>query len=131
MSATFLAAAAQRACALVDGTESTANGDAIHHPLLAPNAVEAFQRDGVVVVRGLFAAHVDTLRAGVERNMEDPGPHASENTKPEDTGRFFDDHCNWQRIPEFAEVVRSSQAGAVAAALMISSSSATPLDTMR
>ena len=88
------------------------------HPLLTKETIDAFQRDGAVVVRGLFADHVARLRAGVSSNMEHPGPHASENTKPEDSGRFFDDYCNWQRIPEFAEVVRSSEAGAVAATLM-------------
>lgn len=92
------------------------------HPLLTEETIEAFQRDGAVVVRGLFADHVASLRAGVASNMEKPGPHASENTKPEDSGRFFDDYCNWQRIPEFVEVVRTSEAGAVAAALMASSS---------
>ena len=35
------------------------------HPLLTNADIEAYQRDGVVVIRGLFAAHVDTLRAGV------------------------------------------------------------------
>ena len=36
--------------------------------------------------------------------MREPGPYASENLKPGEGGRFFDDYCNWQRIPEFVEV---------------------------
>jgi hypothetical protein len=31
--------------------------------------VEAYQRDGVVLVKGLWADWVDMLRAGVARNM--------------------------------------------------------------
>lgn len=88
------------------------------HPLVTDADIEAFQRDGVVVVRGLFRDWVETLRAGVARNMDAPGPYAAENLKPGEGGRFFDDYCNWDRIPEFAEVVRGSPAAEVAADLM-------------
>ena len=88
------------------------------HPLLTQAHVDAYQTDGVVLIKGLFADHVDTLRAGVERNMNDPGPYAAENLKDGDTGRFFDDYCNWTRIDEFADVIRTSPAAEVAADLM-------------
>ncbi|MEL6563660.1 MAG: phytanoyl-CoA dioxygenase family protein [Pseudomonadota bacterium] len=80
--------------------------------------VSAYAADGVVLVRGLFADHVDTLRAGVARNMAEPGPYASNNDKAGETGRFFDDYCNWQRIPEFREVIDASDVAQVAAQLM-------------
>ena len=35
--------------------------------------VETFQRDGVVIIRGLFKDWVDSLCAGVEHNMQQPG----------------------------------------------------------
>ncbi|MCV2889068.1 phytanoyl-CoA dioxygenase family protein [Ruegeria aquimaris] len=88
------------------------------HPLVTPEMIETFQRDGVVLVKGLFADHVDTLRAGVQANMTAPGPYASENRKEGHTGLFFDDYCNWERIPEFREVIQSSPAAEVAADLM-------------
>ena len=72
----------------------------------------------MVLVKGLFADHVETLRQGVEANMAAPGPYASNNDKAGETGRFFDDYCNWTRIPEFAEVVRNSPVAEVAADLM-------------
>ncbi|MGX9351754.1 phytanoyl-CoA dioxygenase family protein [Shimia sp. W99] len=84
--------------------------------------IDAFQKDGVVLIRGLFADHVETLRAGVARNMAEPGPYASENEKAGESGRFFDDYCNWQRIPEFREVIETSPAAEVAAKLMQSES---------
>jgi ectoine hydroxylase-related dioxygenase (phytanoyl-CoA dioxygenase family) len=87
------------------------------HPLIGDEQIEAFRRDGVVLVRGLFADYVDALRDGVERNMIEPGPYAAENLKPGETGRFFDDYCNWTRIPEFEEAVRHSPAAEVAADL--------------
>lgn len=91
-------------------------------PIITQAMIDAYQRDGVVLVKGLFADHVETLRAGVERNMTEPGPHAAENLKAGEGGRFFDDYCNWTRIPEFEQVIRQSAAGAAAAALMQSNS---------
>ena len=90
------------------------------HPLLTQAHIDSFQRDGVVLIKGLFADHVETIRAGIERNMTDPGPYAAENLKEGEAGRFFDDYCNWTRIPEFEEVIRTSPAAEVAADLMIS-----------
>ena len=85
---------------------------------ITPEMIAAYQRDGVVLVKGLWADHVETLRAGIARNMAEPGPYASENLKPGEAGRFFDDYCNWDRIPEFERVIRTSDVAAVAAALM-------------
>ncbi len=82
--------------------------------------VEAFQRDGAVVVRSVFRDWVDAMAAGIARNMADPGPYASENAVT--AGRFFDDYCNWTRIPEFEDVVRNSPAAELAAAAMNSQS---------
>lgn len=88
------------------------------HPLITQEHVEQFQRDGVVLVRGLFADQVELLRAGVEANMQAPGPYASNNEKPGQTGRFFDDYCNWTRIPEFEEAIHASPVAEIAADLM-------------
>lgn len=85
---------------------------------LSEQDIETFQRDGVVVVRGLFADHIETMRAGIQRNMDTPGPYAAENLKPGDQGRFFDDYCNWSRIPEIEHVIHNSKAPEAAAQLM-------------
>ncbi|MBT8460739.1 MAG: phytanoyl-CoA dioxygenase family protein [Boseongicola sp.] len=86
--------------------------------LLTQDDVDTYQRDGVVLIKGLFADHIDMLRAGIDRNMADPSPYGAENTKEGESGRFFDDYCNWTRISEFEEVVRTSPAAKVAADLM-------------
>lgn len=67
---------------------------------------------------GLFSDWVETLRDGVERNMTDPGPYAAENLHEGEAGRFFDDYCNWQRIPEFRTMIDGSPAAEAAAQLM-------------
>jgi len=92
------------------------------HPLLTQDDIDTYQRDGVVVVRGLFRDQVDLLRAGVARNMDDPGPYAAENLKEGEAGRFFDDYCNWTRIPEFERAIHGSPVAEVAADLMQSKS---------
>lgn len=92
------------------------------HPLITENDVATFQTEGVVLIKGLFADDVETLRKGIARNMETPGPYAAENLKEGESGRFFDDYCNWTRIPEFESVILNSPAAAVAADLMQSDS---------
>jgi len=88
------------------------------HPLITQDHIDAFREDGAVLIKGLFRDHVDAIRSGIERNMAEPGPYAAENLKEGEGGRFFDDYCNWTRIPEFEQVIRDSAAAAVAADLM-------------
>lgn len=93
------------------------------HPLVSQEQIEIFQRDGVVMIPGLFADYVDILRAGVAKNMDSPGPYAAENLHKGEAGRFFDDYCNWDRIPEFQNVIYKSAAAEVGADLMRSETS--------
>ncbi|MBN8294890.1 phytanoyl-CoA dioxygenase family protein [Rhodobacter sp. NTK016B] len=90
--------------------------------LVSPQDIAAFQRDGAIVIRGLWTDWVDTISRGIERNLAEPGPYAAENLNPGEGGRFFDDYCNWQRIPEFEDVIRNSPVARTAAALMQSRS---------
>ena len=87
-------------------------------PIVTEDDVASFARDGAVVLRGLLAEHVERIRAGIDANMADPGPSAAENTADGEAGRFFDDYCNWQRIPEYREAITGGPLAAAAAALM-------------
>jgi len=84
--------------------------------------VAAYQRDGAVCLRGIFKDWVGVIAAGIERNLADPGPYAANNLKPGEPGRFFDDYCNWQRIPEYRQLIEESPAAGAAAAIMRSNS---------
>ncbi len=86
--------------------------------LVSTADIDTYQRDGVVVVRGLVSDFVETLREGVAFNMANPGPYAAENLQPGTPGRFFDDYCNWERIEAFETVIRQSRMAEVAASLM-------------
>lgn len=83
--------------------------------------IAAYQEDGAFVVRGVFADWVDVIADGIAQNIAAPGPYASENAVTE--GRFFDDYCNWTRIPAFEDVVRNSPAAELAATAMGSTTS--------
>ena len=89
------------------------------HQLITQADVETYQRDGVLLIKGLFADYIEPLRAGIEANMAAPSPFGQQpNLKDGATGAFFDDYCNWDRIPEFEQVIRHSPAAEVAADLM-------------
>lgn len=88
--------------------------------MMTPEQIDAFQRDGAVVVRGVFADWIDVMAEGIAANMAAPGEYASENAVSE--GRFFDDYCNWTRIPAFAKIVHASPAAKLAAMAMRSQS---------
>ena len=77
-----------------------------------------YARDGVVVVRGAFRDWVETLRSGFERNLAAPGPFAIENVGSGESGRFFEDYCNWPRIPEFKDFILNSPAAEIAGRIM-------------
>ncbi len=89
----------------------------MNKPFVSDSDIETFQRDGVVLIKGLFNDYIDLIRSGIDRNMREPGEYAAENLQSGESGRFFDDYCNWTRIPEFATVIKESPAAAVAAQL--------------
>jgi len=89
---------------------------------VTPSEIDAFRRDGAVVLRGLCKDWVEVIAAGIERNMREPSPHAMESVKAGEPGRFFDDYCNWERIPEFRQVIEDSPIAQAAATAMQSSS---------
>ena len=84
--------------------------------MISNEDIDAYQRDGAIVVRGIFSDWIERMAEGVAQNMDEPGPYASENDVSE--GRFFDDYCNWTRIPAFEDIVHNSPAAELAATAM-------------
>ena len=82
------------------------------------DTVAAFERDGAVCLRGVFDEWVETLADGVACNEIAPGPYFAENVAAGERGRFWDDYCNWHRIPEFERFAFESAAAELATALM-------------
>jgi len=86
--------------------------------MLSQTTIDSFQNDGIAFIPGLFRAHLDSLRIGVQKNIEEPGPYAAENLNEGEIGRFFDDYCNWQRIKEFRDAAFDKNIAKAAALLM-------------
>jgi len=80
--------------------------------------VADFQRDGVVVLRGVFRDWVATLAQGVAEVMQRPSPLERSYQPKDGLAAFFQDYCNWSRIPEFRSFIFESPAAQVAARLM-------------
>ena len=83
-------------------------------------AIDRFQEDGAVLLRGVFDEWVEPLRAGLERNLAAPQNYAfpCESAPAGEPGRFFDSYCNWLLIPEYLDHVTRSCAASMAGQLM-------------
>lgn len=84
--------------------------------------VQDFQRDGAVCIRQLLNAdEIALLRDGIEANLAAPSPRAKVASRPDDPGRFFEDFCNWQTIPQFGRFIHETPLALAARRLMGSS----------
>ena len=90
------------------------------HPLITQDHIDPYARDGAVLVRGLFNGFVDQIAAGIDLEYGRSGTLRSRKIKAGESGRFFDDCCNWSRIPSFQNVIRQSPVAEVMQDLMMS-----------
>jgi Phytanoyl-CoA dioxygenase (PhyH) len=85
----------------------------------SPSLASDFRRDGAVCVRGAFSPEeVALVERGIERNLAEPSAGAIVASRPDDAGRFVEDFCNWQVIPEYEQFIRGSAAAAIAGELL-------------
>ena len=80
--------------------------------------IDAFNRDGVVLLKGVFADYVDDARAAIEENKANPSWR--ERTYRPDDGKspFFQDYVVWDQFDGYRRLVRDSAMGEIAAKLM-------------
>ena len=81
--------------------------------------VADYQRDGAVCIRKLLTPdEVELLKAGIETNLAHPSPLGMVASRPDDPGRFFEDFCNWQDIPQFRRFIFDTPLAPLAQRLM-------------
>jgi ectoine hydroxylase-related dioxygenase (phytanoyl-CoA dioxygenase family) len=86
---------------------------------LPTDTVDAYARDGAVVLRGVFnAEELATLTRGIDRNLAQHSPLALVASEPDDPGRFVEDFCTWQNNPDYESILRRSALPHLAAQLM-------------
>ena len=73
-----------------------------------------YKKYGAIVIKKIFEPWIENLQKGFNKVLSDPGPHARENVNNGE-GRFFEDYCNWQRIPEFKKFAEESPAAQIVA----------------
>jgi ectoine hydroxylase-related dioxygenase (phytanoyl-CoA dioxygenase family) len=88
--------------------------------LVTTAEIQAFQRDGAICLQGVFEERwLDVIARGIEQNLANPSEFSE--SLDAGAGRFFNDYCNWQKIPEYRAYVMASPAAEIAARLMGSS----------
>lgn len=84
--------------------------------------INEFKENGATLIPGLFTKWLPDIKKGIEYNLMHPGKYAAENTRENQSGRFFDDYCNWTRISEFEKIMSCPDVISSAAKLMGSAS---------
>jgi ectoine hydroxylase-related dioxygenase (phytanoyl-CoA dioxygenase family) len=88
-------------------------------PSVSRSDIAAYERDGVVCLRGQFdASWIERMRAAIERDLAAPGPSATNFAEGSSAGRFFGDMFMWKSDPDFRAAALESPAPAIAARLM-------------
>ncbi len=86
---------------------------------LPADTVEAYARDGAVVLRGVLSTEeLAVLTRGIEHNLAQPSPLALVASEPDDPGRFVEDFCTWPHNADYAAILRHSALPHLAAQLM-------------
>ena len=83
-----------------------------HSPHIDQATIDRWQADGAVLLKGVFTPWVERLAEGVTALMASPSEYGHARTViPKDgSPPFFQDYCNWSRIPAFSEFVFQSAA---------------------
>jgi len=88
-------------------------------PTVTAQHIADFERDGFVVLRGVFAPDwVDLVREGIEQDLKSLGPLHTVQQAEGAPGYFITDFCMSQRILVFRTFVIRSDAAEIAASLM-------------
>jgi len=86
---------------------------------LPDEAVEAFDKDGVVVLRNIFTPWVDGVRDAIEENKRRPSWRERTYRPDEGDGcEFFQDYCVWSEFAGYRALVVDSPMAKIAAQLM-------------
>ena len=80
--------------------------------------IDFFSKNGAIFLKGYFTDWIEVLKSGIEKLINNPSPRERSYTPKDGTAPFFQDLCNWQRIPEFEKFIFNSDIGEVASKLM-------------
>ena len=91
-------------------------------PLIAPQQIQQFEADGAILLKGVFADYVATVRAAIAENMAQPSwrerTYRPEDGKTDNEQAFFQDYVVWNQFDGYRALVLHSPMAEIAAALM-------------
>ncbi|MET3807640.1 ectoine hydroxylase-related dioxygenase (phytanoyl-CoA dioxygenase family) [Nakamurella sp. UYEF19] len=86
---------------------------------VSPETVRTYQREGVVLVRGVLSpAEVAAAAGAIETVLASPSSLAQVASGPTDPGSFTEDFRRWNDVPAIADLATLSQVPRIAAELM-------------
>ena len=86
--------------------------------MLEQSQIDDFQKNGAVLLKGVFADFVETAREAIEENMQNPS-WRERTYRPDDGGQaFFQDYVVWDQFDGYRALVRDSAMPELAAKLM-------------
>ncbi len=91
--------------------------------LVDDDAIEAFARDGVIVLRGILNPdEVSLVGVGIDKALAAPSKRVKHVSDPDESGAFVEDFLRWSDVDEIKHLAFGSRVGEAAAALMDSMS---------
>ncbi|MBL4756235.1 MAG: phytanoyl-CoA dioxygenase family protein [Rhizobiales bacterium] len=85
---------------------------------LESETITAFQRDGAVLIKGLFKPWVEGVSEAIEQNKANPS-YRERTYRPDDgSAPFFQDYCVWSQFEGYKALVTQSPMAKIAAQLM-------------
>lgn len=85
---------------------------------VSDDMVETFERDGVVLLPGVFRPWVDGIRVAIEQNKAAPSWRERTYRPDDGSAPFFQDYCVWQTFHGYRALVAESPMAELAACLM-------------
>lgn len=86
--------------------------------LVTSQEINAFQDKGAICLRGVFKDWVENLKRGIADNHRNPSEKSEWHQSKDSETFYFNDYCNWRKIPEFEQFVLESPAAEIAGKLM-------------
>lgn len=86
--------------------------------MIDQTTIDTFQRDGVVVLRGIFQPWVAGVQQAIEQNKAQPSWRERTYYPEDNSAPFFQDYCVWSQFVGYKALVTESPMAQIAANLM-------------
>jgi ectoine hydroxylase-related dioxygenase (phytanoyl-CoA dioxygenase family) len=86
--------------------------------MITEQMIEDFERDGAVLLKGVFNDYIEGARQAIEENKANPSWRERTYQPDDGSAPFFQDYCVWNDFDGYRSLVADSDMGQMAAQLM-------------